>query len=100
TWADTHDVTGIRGIPDEDIVSFRQNLDPLVDSGEVNPMGRALWGYTLPGSGMQTERSGICVTESGNMLYAWGDDVSGTALGKALKAAGCTYALHLDMNPH
>ncbi len=100
TWADTHDVTGIQGVPDEDIVSFRQNLDPLVDNGEVNPMGRAMWGYTLPGSGMQTEQSGICVTESGHVLYAWGDDVSGTALGKALKAAGCTYALHLDMNPH
>jgi len=100
TWGDTHDVTGIRGVADEDIVSFRQNLDPLVDRGEVNPMGRALWGYTLPGSGMQTERSGMCVTERGEVLYAWGDDVSGTALGKALRSAGCSYAMHLDMNPH
>jgi len=100
TWADTHDVTGIRGVADEDIMSFRQNLDPLVDGGEVNPMGRALWGYTLPGSGMQTERSGLCVTQSGQILYAWGDDLSGTAMGKALKMAGCTYAMHLDMNPH
>jgi hypothetical protein len=100
TWGDTHEVTGLRGIPDDDIVSFRQNLDPLVDRGEVNPMGRALWGYTLPGSGMQTERSGLCVTEAGHLLYAWGDDVSGSALGKALKLAGCSYAMHLDMNPH
>jgi hypothetical protein len=100
TWGDTHDVTGLRGIRDEDIVSFRQNLDPLVDNGEINPMGRALWGYTLPGSGMQTERSGMCVTTSGQILYAWGDDVSGTALGKALKMGGCSYAMHLDMNPH
>jgi hypothetical protein len=100
TWADTHDVTGIRNIDDDDIVSFRQNLDPLVDQGQVNPMGRALWGYTLPGQGMQTERSGLCVTDAGHILYAWGDDVSGTALGKALKQAGCTYAMHLDMNPH
>jgi hypothetical protein len=100
TWADTHDVTGIHGVADEDIVSFRQNLDPLVDGGEVNPMGRALWGYTLPGSGMQTERSGLCVTKDGQILYAWGDDVSGTAMGKALKMAGCSYAMHLDMNPH
>ncbi len=100
TWGDTHDVTGIRGVPDEDIVSFRQNLDPLVDGGEVNPMGRALWGYTLPGAGMQTERTGLCVTAGGQILYAWGDDVSGTTLGKALKLAGCSYAMHLDMNPH
>jgi hypothetical protein len=63
-------------------------------------MGRALWGYTLPGNGMQTERSGLCVTESGQVLYGWGDDVSGTALGKAFRQAGCAYAMHLDMNPH
>ena len=100
TWGDTHEVGGLRGIPDDDIVSFRQNLDALVDRGEINPMGRALWGYTLPGSGMQTERSGMCVTEAGQLLYAWGDDVSGTAMGNALKQAGCTYAMHLDMNPH
>ena len=100
TWGDTHDVTGIRGVADDAIVSFRQNLDPLVDHGDVNPMGRALWGYTLPGSGMQTERSGMCVTDAGQILYAWGDDVSGTALGKALRLAGCSYAMHLDMNPH
>jgi hypothetical protein len=49
---------------------------------------------------MQTERSGMCVTNGGQVLYAWGDDVSGTALGKALKLAGCSYAMHLDMNPH
>jgi hypothetical protein len=49
---------------------------------------------------MQTERSGMCVTGTGQVVYAWGDDVSGTALGKALKIAGCTYAMHLDMNPH
>ena len=100
TWGDTHEVTGLRGIADDDILSFRQNLDPLVDRGDINPMGRALWGYTLPGSGMQTERSGMCVTGTGQILYAWGDDVSGTALGKALKIAGCSYAMHLDMNPH
>jgi hypothetical protein len=100
TWGDTHDVARIRGIDAADIDSFRQNLDPLVDQGEVNPMGRALWGYTLPGQGMQTERTGLCVTTAGHLVYAWGDDVSGTALGKAMKMGGCNYAMHLDMNPH
>jgi hypothetical protein len=100
TWADTHEIGHIRGLDASDIVSLRQNLDPLVDQGEVNPMGRALWGYTLPGQGMQTERSGLCVTSDGHILFAWGDDVSGTALGKAMKIGGCSYAMHLDMNPH
>jgi hypothetical protein len=100
TWGNTTRVTGIDGVADESIVSFRQNLDALVDRGEVNPTKRALWGYTLPGSGMQTERTGLCVTDAGHLVYAWGDDVSATMLGRALKMAGCVYALHLDMNPH
>jgi hypothetical protein len=100
TWGDTKDVGGLVGIPDDDIQSFRQNMDALVDHGVVNPTGRALWGYTLPGNGMQTERSGLCVTGAGNLVYAWGDDVSATALGKAMATAGCNYAMHLDMNPH
>ncbi|CAN5728953.1 hypothetical protein BH09MYX1_BH09MYX1_25840 [soil metagenome] len=100
TWGKSPNVTGVVGVPDGDITSFRQNLDPLLDHGVVNPTGRALWGYTLPGNGMQTERSGICVTSAGHMMYAWGDDVSATMLGKAMKMAGCSYGMHLDMNPH
>src|SRR5258706_10485956 len=100
TWGNTTGVTGLLGVPDEEILSFRQNLDPLIDLGEVNPTKRALWGYTLPGSGTQTERSGLCVTNAGHLVYAWGDDVSATVLGKAMKMAGCNYGLHLDMNPH
>jgi hypothetical protein len=54
----------------------------------------------MPGTGVQTERSGVCTTNDGHILYAWGDDVSATTLGKAMKMAGCAYGLHLDMNPH
>ena len=32
-------------------------------------------------------------------FYAWGDDVSATTLGKAMKMASCIYGMHLDMNP-
>jgi hypothetical protein len=100
TWGPDKKVGGIVGVDDDAIESFRQNLDPLLDHGRVNPTGRNLWGFTLPGKGAQTERSGICVTTSGHLLYAWGDDVSGTALAKALKMGGCDYAIHLDMNPY
>jgi hypothetical protein len=100
TWGADKKVGGIAGVEDDAIESFRQNLDPLLDHGRVNPTGRNLWGFTLPGKGAQTERSGICVTTSGHVLYAWGDDVSGTALAKALKMGGCDYAIHLDMNPY
>lgn len=100
TWGTNKDVGGIQDVPKDEIVSFRQNLDPLMENDVVNPMGRWQWGFTLPGTSMQTERSGICVTSAGHLMYAWGDDVSATTLGNAMKMAGCVYGMHLDMNPH
>ncbi len=100
TWGTNKDVGGIADVAKDDIVSFRQNLDPLVENDKVNPMGRWQWGFTLPGTSMQTERSGICVTTAGHLVYAWGDDLNATTLGKAMKMAGCLYGMHLDMNPH
>ena len=104
SWGATQEIGGlIEGatpIEGASLASFRQNLDPLIDRGEVNPTGRALWGYTLPGNGMQTERTGLCVTFAGHLIYAWGDDASATSIGRAMKLAGCDYGMHLDMNPH
>ncbi|MGH7271310.1 MAG: hypothetical protein ACREJ3_12855, partial [Polyangiaceae bacterium] len=54
TWGANRTVGGIAGVPDGDIDSFRQNLEPLIDHGQMNPMGRNLWGFTLPGKGAQT----------------------------------------------
>jgi hypothetical protein len=81
------------------MVSFRQNLDPLVSDGVFNPSGRLIWGYQLSGHSVLTERSGVCVTRPGHFMYFWGDDLSGITLGKAMIQAGCTYGMHLDMNP-
>ncbi len=100
TWGQGRSVGNVSGVNDDAIVSFRQNLDALLDKGQVNPTGRNLWGFTLPGKGAQTERSGLCVTASGHLVFAWGDDVSATTLASALKMGGCDYALHLDMNPY
>jgi hypothetical protein len=83
-----------------DVVSFRQNLEPLVMDGKVSPSGRTQWGWQLTGTSMLTERSGICVTDMGNLYYVWGDEVSASTLGKAMLLARCTYGMHLDMNPH
>ncbi|MCL2449329.1 MAG: phosphodiester glycosidase family protein [Polyangiaceae bacterium] len=100
TWGADKRVGGLLGVPDDSIESFRQNLDALVDQGKINPSGRNLWGFTLPGKGAQTERSGVCVTKSGHLVYAWGEDLSGTTLARALTMAGCNFAMHLDMNPY
>ena len=100
SWGPERRIGGIDGVDDEAIVSYRQNLDPLIDGGRLNPTGRNIWGYTLPGKGAQTERSALCVTSGGHIVYAWGDDVSATTLAKSIKMAGCDYGMHLDMNPY
>jgi hypothetical protein len=86
------------GIP-EDILSFRQNLDPLVAEGIPNPAGRHVWGFQIEGESSQTERSAMCLTDARHIYYAWGRDIGGPMLAEALKEAGCSYAIHLDMNP-
>jgi hypothetical protein len=82
-----------------DIVSFRQNLDPLVEDGVANPTGRRLWGWQIEGTSVMTQRTALCVTAAGHLYYAWGEQIDGPTLGKALRQAGCSYAMHLDMNP-
>jgi hypothetical protein len=92
-----------REIP-ADILSYRQNMDPLIDDGVVNPRKRQVWGAVLPGqphlTGQQTERSGLCITKARHTLYVWGDDVGADALGRAMQLAGCDFGMHLDMNPY
>jgi hypothetical protein len=82
-----------------DVVSFRQNLDPLVDGGLANPAARHVWGWQVAGESSLTERTALCLTRAGHAYYAWGRDISGPGLARALKQAGCDYAVHLDMNP-
>ncbi|HTA91695.1 MAG TPA: hypothetical protein VK745_19060 [Polyangiaceae bacterium] len=82
-----------------DILSFRQNLDPLVEDGVANPTGRRLWGWQIEGTSVMTQRTALCVTPAGHLYYAWGEEIDGPTLGKALRQAGCSYAMHLDMNP-
>lgn len=85
-------------IPDE-IRSFRQNLDPLVEDGVANPTGRYIWGWQLSGKSVMTQRSALCVTAAGHLYYAFAPEIDGPTLGKALRQAGCSYGVHLDMNP-
>ncbi len=82
-----------------DLVSFRQNLDPLVEDGVPNPTGRQLWGWQLEGTSVMTQRTALCLTPAGHLYYAFATEIDGKTLGKALYQAGCTYGIHLDMNP-
>lgn len=92
SWPNTNEIP-------KNIVSFRQNLDPLVEDGIANPTGRNLWGWQLEGESVMTHRSALCVTSAGHLYYAWGDEIDGATLGRSLRQAGCSYGIHLDMNP-
>ncbi|HEX7671843.1 MAG TPA: hypothetical protein VF395_19750, partial [Polyangiaceae bacterium] len=85
-------------IPDN-LISFRQNLDPLLDGSTVNPAGRDVWGWQIAGESSLTERTALCITKARHVYFAWGRDITGGRLGRALQQAGCDYAIHLDMNP-
>ncbi len=82
-----------------DVVSLRQNLEPLLLDGVVNPAGRRTWGEQLFGTSVQTQRTALCATAAGHAFYAFGSHIDASSLGRGLRQAGCTYAIHLDMNP-
>lgn len=84
---------------DPGLVSFRQNLDALVSDGEINPKARRQWGHRVVGHSALTERSALCLDGSGNLLYAWGKDLTADTLAAGLSQADCSYAIALDMNP-
>jgi len=94
TWPD-----GMPDVPDE-ILSFRQNLVPIVKDGVVNPYKQIKWGGTPPGSAdsIHTTRSGVCITKDGFVGYFFGNDMTPESLAKGMTAAGCKQAVHLDMN--
>ncbi|HEX6243178.1 MAG TPA: hypothetical protein VFZ61_19830 [Polyangiales bacterium] len=82
------------------MVAYRQNLTSLVEDGQFNPWGRWWWGAAPQQKSEQTltQRSALCTTREGFMIYAWGDSASPEALGAALLSARCLRAMHLDMN--
>jgi hypothetical protein len=87
-------------IPDE-VLGYRQNLTALVEFDRFNPWGRTWWGGTPPGwaDTIHTARSAVCLTKENFVAYIWSMSLSADDLGGALLAAGCSYGIHLDMNP-
>lgn len=85
----------------KNLVSFRQNLTPLIQDGKENPYGRLWWGGTPPGweHESRTIRSALCMTQEKFVAYLYGGAIDDQDLISAAKAARCQYALHLDMNP-
>jgi hypothetical protein len=84
-----------------DVVSVRQNLDLLVDNGQVVPAaynGSATqWGATL-GGGLYVWRSAMGVTANGALVYVGGPGLDIVDLANILVRAGAVRGMELDIN--
>jgi len=89
----------VRQIP-EGMVELRQNLTSVVEGDTWNPWRRWYWGAAPSADDEQVyiDRSGLCLTREGFLVYFWGKSMGAEELGKAMLAARCVRGLHLDMN--
>ena len=83
------------------ILSYRQNLTPLVLDGKINPYKRGWWGGTPEGweDRVHSTRTGICLTDEDFVAYFYGNEIDVMPLAQAMVQTRCKYGLHLDMNP-
>ncbi|HWF15544.1 MAG TPA: phosphodiester glycosidase family protein [Acidimicrobiales bacterium] len=84
-----------------DVVSVRQNLDLLVDNGQVVPAAynanATQWGATLGGADY-VWRSALGVTANGALVYVGGPGLNIVDLANILVKAGAVRAMELDIN--
>jgi len=85
-----------------EVVGVRENLSLLVDKSQVTvgpgDGSSAQWGFTIKNS-YYIARSGVGMTAKGDIVYVSGGQMSVYTLAKLLQAAGCVYAMELDINP-
>lgn len=88
-------------VPGEAVVSVRQNLTPLISGGRVNPAVAdvAAWGAELGGVAA-TARSAVGTDAAGDLVYAGSMAALPADLASALRSAGVTNAMELDINPY
>jgi hypothetical protein len=83
------------------VVSVRQNLDLLVDNGQIVPAAydanSAAWGATLGGS-LYVWRSALGITANGALLYVGGPGLDIYNLANIMVHAGAVRAMELDIN--
>jgi hypothetical protein len=86
---------------DPNVVGVRQNLQLLVDNGQINPQvnsdDKKLWGVTVKNAYF-VWRSGIGITKDGDIVYAMGPALSVPTLAQLLQRAGAVRGMELDIN--
>ena len=93
TWPADETVPG-------DVVSFRQNMTPMMQDGVLNPYKRNWWGGVPEGweHESRTTRSAICMTNEGFVAYFYGASTDDKHLAEVMRRTRCRYGIHLDMN--
>ncbi len=83
------------------VASVRQNLDLLVDNGQIVPAAydanSSAWGATL-GGGLYVWRSALGITANGALLYVGGPGLDIYNLANIMVHAGAVRAMELDIN--
>lgn len=74
--------------PPRGVVSLRQGKEPLLESGRVVPAHDGA-------DATVTERTALCVTRAGQLVYAWSERATRHALAEALRMASCVSAAPL-----
>jgi hypothetical protein len=104
-YRDGHIAIGVWGATvrmTPEVVGVRQNLHLIVSHGDipgsVDGNVETSWGATL-GGGYYVWRSGIGVTASGQVVFAYGPALNVRELAELLKRAGAVTAMQLDINP-
>ncbi len=82
--------------------SVRQNLDLLVDKGQLNTScsdnNSPVWGYTL-GNNAYVPRTGFGIRADGALVYVNSPATSVCSIGRLLQSAGVVRGMELDINP-
>ena len=84
---------------DTNAFAFRQNEIPLITNGKTNHSIKKFWGFTPKDvNPIYTVRSGLGFTKNGELVFAFGEDLSAKSLAIGMIKAGVITGMHLDMN--
>lgn len=82
--------------------SVRQNLDLIVDDGEMNPLLETdpnnQWGFTGPSNNSYVWRSGVGILPDGAIVWVGGNGLSVVSLAKVFVRIGAERAMQLEIN--
>lgn len=94
-WGTDLDPAGADG---QHWVSVRQNLQLMVIDGKLSPnLKKGYWGGSGKGE-IYILRSGVCIRFDGMLMFTIMGKTNATALARAMRDAGCRWAMQLDQN--